>query len=139
MYKRALTQIISKRLHEPRRFVQVITGPRQVGKTTAIHQVLAELQAPSHYAAADLPAPPATEWIAQQLELARMECRAGVPAVLVLDEVQRISHWSIEVKRLWDEDARQKRPLHVVILGSSALLVQRGLEDSLAGRFEVIR
>jgi predicted AAA+ superfamily ATPase len=139
MYKRALTQIISKRLHEPRRFVQVIAGPRQVGKTTAIQQVLADLQRPSHYAAADLPAPPATEWIAQQWELARMKCRPGVPAVLVLDEVQRIAHWSLEVKRLWDEDARQKRPLHVVILGSSALLVQHGLDESLAGRFELIR
>jgi predicted AAA+ superfamily ATPase len=59
--------------------------------------------------------------------------------VLVLDEVRRVSHWSIEVKRLWDEDTRLKRRLHVVILGSSALLVQRGLEESLAGRFEVIR
>lgn len=139
MYQRDLTTVLSKRLQEPRRFVQVITGPRQVGKTTAIQQVLAELAMPSHYAAADLPAPPATEWIAQQWELARMQCNAKAPAILVLDEVQRVSHWSIEVKRLWDEDARLKRRLHVVILGSSALLVQRGLEESLAGRFEVIR
>lgn len=139
MYKRDITIVISKRLREPRRFVQVITGPRQVGKTTAIQQVLAELGIPSHYAAADLPAPPATEWIAQQWERARMRCQGGEPAVLVLDEVQRISHWSIEVKRLWDEDTRLKRALHVVILGSSALLVQRGLDESLAGRFEVVR
>ncbi|MBI4597633.1 MAG: ATP-binding protein [Candidatus Omnitrophica bacterium] len=139
MYKRDITKIISHRLGEPRRFVQVITGPRQVGKTTAIQQVLSELTMPSHYAAADLPAPPATEWIAQQWDRARMQCHAGAPAVLVLDEVQRVSHWSIEVKRLWDEDARLKRQLHVVILGSSSLLVQRGLEESLAGRFEVIR
>ena len=139
MYKRDLTILISRRLQEPRRFVQVITGPRQVGKTTAIQQVLDELSMPSHYAAADLPAPPATEWIAQQWELARMRAPAGAPAVLVLDEVQRVSHWSIEVKRLWDEDTRRKRRLHVVILGSSALLVQRGLEESLAGRFELIR
>ena len=139
MYKRDITSTLSRRLQEPRRFVQVITGPRQVGKTTAIQQVLAELNIPAHYAAADLPAPPATEWIAQQWELARMRCQAGAPAVLVLDEVQRISHWSLEVKRLWDEDARRKLPLHVVILGSSALLVHRGLEESLAGRFEVIR
>ncbi|MDP3722632.1 MAG: AAA family ATPase, partial [Candidatus Omnitrophota bacterium] len=109
MYKRTLTTIISKRLQEPRRFVQVITGPRQVGKTTAIQQVLEALSMPSHYAAADLPAPPATEWIAQQWELARMHGNAGAPAVLVLDEVQRVSHWSIEVKRLWDEDTRLKR------------------------------
>lgn len=139
MYQRAITHLLHKRLHEPRRFVQVITGPRQTGKTTAIHQVLGKLDYPSHYAAADLPAPPETTWIAQQWELARMKCAAGAPAVLVLDEVQRISHWSLEVKRLWDEDTRLRQPLRVVILGSSALLVQRGLEESLAGRFEIIR
>ncbi|MBI3009395.1 MAG: AAA family ATPase, partial [Candidatus Omnitrophica bacterium] len=92
MYKREITSTLSRRLQEPRRFVQVITGPRQVGKTTAIQQVLAELSIPAHYAAADLPAPPATEWIAQQWELARMRCQAHAPAVLVLDEVQRIPH-----------------------------------------------
>ena len=139
MYKRDITTLISKRLHEPRRFMQVITGPRQVGKTTAIHQVLKELEGSSHYAAADVPAPPETAWIARQWEHARLKCVTGQPAVLVLDEVQRISHWSIEVKRLWDEDTRLGHPLHVVILGSSALLVQRGLEESLAGRFEIIR
>ncbi len=119
--------------------MQVITGPRQVGKTTAIQQVLREVDVPSHYAAADLPAPPAAEWITQQWQLARMQGSAQTPAVLVLDEVQRVSHWSLEVKRLWDEDARAGRQLHVVILGSSALLVQRGLDESLAGRFELIR
>ena len=139
MYKRDLVNIIRKRLQEPRHFVQVITGPRQVGKTTAIHQVLEELATPSHYAAADLPAPPPTEWIAQQWELARRKIAGKHPAVLVLDEVQRIAHWSIEVKRLWDEDTRLKHPLHVVILGSSSWLVQRGLEESLAGRFELMR
>ena len=139
MYKRDITHLISTRLHESRRFVQVITGPRQVGKTTAIQQVLKELEWPSHYAAADLPAPPETTWIAQQWELARMKCATRQPAVLVLDEVQRIAHWSLEVKRLWDEDTRQGRALRVVILGSSALLVQRGLDESLAGRFEILR
>lgn len=119
--------------------MQVITGPRQVGKTTAIQQVLQELAWPSHYAVADVPAPPETTWIATQWEAARKWCAAQAPAILVLDEVQRIAHWSIEVKRLWDEDTRLGRPLHVVILGSSALLVQRGLDESLAGRFEIIR
>ncbi len=85
MYQRDITHIISQRLQEPRRFVQVITGPRQVGKTTAIQQVLAQLQMPAHYAAADLPAPPAMEWIAQQWELARRTSNAQTPAVLVLE------------------------------------------------------
>ncbi|MBI5124348.1 MAG: ATP-binding protein, partial [Candidatus Omnitrophica bacterium] len=60
-------------------------------------------------------------------------------AILVLDEIQKISNWSAEVKRLWDEDTRRDINIKVVILGSSALLIQKGLVESLAGRFEVIR
>ncbi len=139
MYKREITKTIRERLREKRRFLQVIVGPRQVGKTTAIQQVVAESGLPNHYAVADLPAPPATEWISRQWELARMKLKGSTPAVLVLDEIQKISHWSTEVKRLWDEDTRFKRALHVALLGSSSLLIQKGLEESLAGRFEMIR
>jgi len=138
-YKREATRTIGKRLKEERRFLQVIIGPRQVGKTTAIQQVLDESRFPSHYAAADFPAPPPLEWISRHWELARMKLNGSTPAVLVLDEVQKISHWSNEVKRLWDEDTRFKRPLLVVLLGSSSLLIQKGLDESLAGRFEMIR
>ena len=59
-------------------------------------------------------------------------------AVLVFDEIQKISGWSETVKRLWDEDTRAKRPLKVVLLGSAPLLIARGLTESLAGRFEVL-
>ncbi|MBI3614907.1 MAG: ATP-binding protein [Candidatus Omnitrophica bacterium] len=119
--------------------MQVILGPRQVGKTTAIQQVLSKLDTPHHYAAADLPAPPPTEWISRQWDLARAKVSGRHPAILVLDEVQKISHWSTEVKRLWDEDARAGRELRVALLGSSSLLIQKGLTESLAGRFELIR
>ena len=138
-YKREIFETVAKRLKEKRHFLQVIIGPRQVGKTTAIQQILADGNVPSHYAAADLPAPPATEWISRQWELARLKQAGQAPAVLVLDEIQKIAHWSTEVKRLWDEDTRVRRPLHVVLLGSSSLLIQKGLEESLAGRFELIR
>jgi hypothetical protein len=140
MYKRKVIDLVIRRLRDERRFVQVILGPRQVGKTTAIHQILEELQIlPAHYAAADLPAPPPTGWIAVQWETARSKTGNLTPAVLVLDEIQKISHWSTEVKRLWDEDTRAGRPLHVVLLGSSSLLIQKGLDETLAGRFEIIR
>lgn len=139
MYKRIMVASIIKRLKEKRRFIQVIIGPRQVGKTTAIHQVIKEIGIPFHYAAADLPAPPDTGWIARQWELARMKTGNSGMTVLVLDEVQKIAHWPNEVKRLWDEDERLGRPIHVVLLGSSSLLIQKGLDESLAGRFELIR
>ena len=59
--------------------------------------------------------------------------------VLALDEVQKIPDWSEAVKGLWDADRRANRPMHVVLLGSSTLLMQQGLSESLAGRFELIR
>lgn len=138
-FKRDTTNILAERLREKRWFIQVITGPRQVGKTTAIQQILQETGASSHYAVADLPAPPPIEWIAQQWDLARMKLRENRPVILVLDEVQKISDWSTEVKRLWDEDTRLDNNIKVVILGSSSLLIQKGLNESLAGRFEVNR
>ena len=138
-FKRDITSTITQRLREERRFIQVIIGPRQVGKTTAIHQALKEISIPHHYAAADLPAPPPFEWISRQWESARMKLKDKSEAILVLDEVQKIFDWSTEVKRLWDEDTRKGDNIKVVILGSSALLIQKGLNESLAGRFEVIR
>ncbi len=126
------------RLAETRRFIQVVTGPRQVGKTTAVHQVLEEWRGPSHYSTADLPAPPQPAWIEQQWETARLRAKGRQPVVLVLDEVQKVSRWSEIVKRLWDEDTRHRRDIRVILLGSSALLVQAGLTESLAGRFELL-
>lgn len=81
------------------------------------------------------------EWISAQWEKARLHARAGSgpPAVLSLDEIQKIPNWSESVKRLWGEDTRSRLPLHVVLLGSAPLLNQRGLAESLAGRFEIIR
>lgn len=139
MHKRPMTEIIAKRLKEKKCFIQVILGPRQVGKTTAIHQVLKDISMPSHYAAADLPAPPETAWIARQWELARMKLTGDRPVVLVLDEIQKVAHWSGEVKRLWEEDNRLGNNIHVALLGSSSLLIQKGLDESMAGRFEIVR
>ena len=138
-FKRDITNTITQRLKEKRNFIQVISGPRQVGKTTAIQQVLKDIDTPYHYAAADLPAPPPAEWIVQQWDLGRRKAINKKSVILVLDEVQKISNWSEEVKRLWDEDSREDIDLKVVILGSSALLIQKGLTESLAGRFEIIR
>jgi len=139
IFKRDITVTIAQRLKENRNFIQVISGPRQVGKTTAIRQVLEEIGVSYHYAAADLPAPPPVEWIGQQWDTGRRKALNEKSAILILDEIQKISSWSEEVKRLWDEDTRQGIDLKVVLLGSSSLLIQKGLTESLAGRFEVIR
>jgi len=137
VYKRQLNRLLLERLTEPRRFMQVLAGPRQVGKTTSILQVLDDLHVPSHYASADAPTLQGTTWIEQQWEIGRLKTgKKG--GVLVIDEVQKIPGWSNVVKMLWDDDSRHKRLLHVILLGSSPLLLQTGLTESLSGRFEII-
>jgi predicted AAA+ superfamily ATPase len=136
-YRRPQAKVLARRLAEPRRFIQVGAGPRQVGKTTLVQQVVDAARAPVQFASADEPTLRGAEWIDQQWETARL--MAGKrDAVLVIDEVQKVTGWSETVKRLWDEDSRKRRPVKVVLLGSAPLLVQRGLSESLAGRFETL-
>jgi len=140
-FRRDYAAVLAARLGEPRRFLHVVAGPRQVGKTTLVQQVLAEIDRPSVFVSADEPALRDTAWLGAQWERARLVAKdAGKRgAVLALDEAQKVSGWSKAVKRLWDEDARARLPLRVVLLGSEPLLVQRGLAESLAGRFEILR
>jgi uncharacterized protein len=138
-YRRPQATVLTERLAEPRRFVQVVAGPRQVGKSTLVQQVTGELSLPVRYASADEPTLRSADWINQQWEAARLEATGKAGAVLVLDEIQKIPAWSETVKRLWDEDTRKKRPLKVVLLGSAPLLIAQGLTESLAGRFETLR
>jgi len=137
MFKRPVYNVIFERVSEPRRFMQVLSGPRQTGKTTLACQLIDCIKMPSHYASADEPTLKSTSWIEQQWEAARSKARTG-KALLVLDEVQKIPGWSETVKRLWDEDSADGLSLYVIVLGSLPILVQSGLTESLAGRFEVI-
>jgi len=132
---------LGKRLREPRRFLQVVAGARQVGKTTLVRQVLSELGRPYHYVSADEPTLRDTAWLIAQWEAARLIAHdAGASGtVLAVDEVQKISGWSETVKRLWDEDTIRGAPLQVVLMDSAPLLLQGGLSESLAGRFEQSR
>ncbi|MDD5655831.1 MAG: AAA family ATPase [Elusimicrobia bacterium] len=130
---RIVPKSIKKHWNDPKGLIQVLTGPRQVGKTTAaLH-----LMDPAHtvYADADLPMPPTPEFIVQHWRQARM-----LPTnerTLILDEVQKIPRWSEVVKQMWEEDRRSGTVLRVCLLGSSALLLESGLAESLTGRFEV--
>ena len=139
-YERFEAATLAARLAEPRRFIQVVAGARQVGKTTLVQQVLARLDAVSIFVSADEPTLADVAWLAAQWERARAAAATpgGTGVVLVLDEVQKIPAWSESVKRLWDEDSRARRPLKVVLLGSAPLLMQQGLTESLAGRFEIV-
>jgi uncharacterized protein len=136
-YIRPQAGTLRDRLSEPRRFIQVVAGPRQVGKTTLVRQVTSELDVPVWSATADEPTLRGRGWIAEEWEYARIEA-GGRSGVLVIDEVQKAEGWAESVKRLWDEDTAAGRDLHVVLLGSAPWLIEQGLTESLAGRFEVL-
>ena len=135
-YERRIVNDIIEALNRKLPLLQVMVGPRQVGKTTAAGQVVKRLGWPSVLASADaiLPQPP--EWIENQWRLARAKASAAQTRVLlVLDEIQKVHGWSEVVKHLWDEDRASGCMVCPLLLGSSALLVQHGLTESLAGRF----
>jgi predicted AAA+ superfamily ATPase len=139
-FERKIVAQITARLLEPRRFIQVVTGPRQTGKTTAITQALVHVGLPYRFVSVDRQASMSLEWLEAEWRIARSLIDNEHPsAVLVLDEIQNIPQWSGTVKALWDEDARSKLDLRILVSGSSSLLLQKGLSESLMGRFEVVR
>jgi len=125
-------------MQEPRRFLQVIMGPRQVGKTILVTQLAAQLKMDYYFVSADSVAASNATWLTQQWETARIKLaqQEATEFLLVIDEIQKIDNWSETVKLLWDTDTRNNLNLKVILLGSSRLLLQQGLTESLAGRFE---
>jgi predicted AAA+ superfamily ATPase len=137
MFKRKLVSQLIERLEEPRSFIQIVVGPRQTGKTTAVLQALEELDKQTHFVSADDPNFISSEWLRNEWAQARALTPKG-ECILVIDEIQKINNWSSIVKLLWDEDNRMSVPLKVVLTGSSTLLLQKGLAESLMGRFEML-
>lgn len=119
--------------------MQVLVGPRQVGKTTLVEQLLHASNVPYHFISADGVANSNNSWLEQQWEVARQRFRQSGTSefILAIDEIQKIAHWSETVKAQWDSDTRNKVTLKVILLGSSRLLLQQGLTESLMGRFEL--
>ncbi len=139
MFQRPHFQILARRLDEPRSVIQVLAGPRQVGKTTLVGQLLSASNTPSYNISADGTTNANAAWLDQQWETARIKYRQSEASefTLAVDEIQKIPNWSETVKANWDTDTRTKTPIKVVLLGSSRLLLQQGLTESLAGRFEL--
>ena len=110
-FQRTLVDDLEKAVRRDQQLLQVVIGPRQVGKTTAVQQLLERLKQPSHVAAADTALPPGPEWIESHWSTAMsLPAEAEAPAILVLDEIQKVRGWSEVVKRLWDETVRARRP-----------------------------
>lgn len=167
-FQRLHVQTLKTRLQEVPRFITIVAGPRQVGKTTLVRQAIedrahrfvsvdpagepwtrsmaASARGFHDYETADIDgAPRNAAWLIRTWQAARAECEAYLernpeqPFVFVLDEIQKIPRWPDTVKGLWDADRARGLPMHVVLLGSSPLLIQKGLTESLTGRYELIR
>ena len=140
MFKRSHFNTLDSRLREKRQFIQVVMGPRQVGKSTMVKQVLSQIDIPFIRFTADNVPATNTSWISECWDSARaqMKIEGNMDFILVIDEVQKILGWSEVVKKEWDEDTFNDVNLKVVLLGSSRVMIDKGLADSLAGRFERI-
>lgn len=141
MYKKKEYQIIKGRLEEPRKFIQVVMGARQIGKSTVVKQVLKDLDAPFQFYSADNVPATNSAWISDCWSAVRSlkKSNGWQSAVLVIDEIQKIANWSEVVKKEWDSDSFNDIDIKVLLLGSSRVLLEKGLSESLAGRFEEIR
>ena len=141
MYKRAEYQKIKSRLEEGRTFIQVVMGARQIGKSTVVKQVLKDLSLPYQFYSADNVPATNTAWISNCWAATRSlkENNGWESVILVIDEIQKIANWSEVVKKEWDDDTFHDRNIKVLLLGSSRVLLEKGLSESLAGRFEEIR
>lgn len=137
-FERRIVATIKERINEQRKFIQIVIGPRQTGKTTAVSQALEGYTHP--YLMVEATKGESTaDWLRAQWYLARNQLAGSVnAALLIIDEIQYVPNWSAVVKTLWDEDTRSKNDLRVLLTGSSATLIQEGLNESLAGRFELI-
>jgi predicted AAA+ superfamily ATPase len=160
-YQRKEVRTLLDWLSEPPRFLIFVAGPRQVGKTTLVHDALSQYGRNNyHFIPVDQPdvpripglnsaeevaydqdaSPRDAAWLVRQWQRARAAARESTDGhILVLDEIQKIQSWSEVVKGLWDADRAEKLKLHVVLLGSSPLLMQKGMSESLTGRYELIR
>ena len=141
MYRRAEYQVITDRIKEPRKFIQVVMGARQTGKSTVVKQVLMDLDLPYQFFSADNVPATNRAWISDCWAAVRSlkESREWECVILVIDEIQKIADWSEVVKKEWDDDTFHDCNIKVLLLGSSRVLLEKGLSESLAGRFEEIR
>lgn len=116
------------------RFIQVLLGPRQVGKTTSLLANLKANYKPDEYFYENCDA--MTTTYDRLLEVWDQTIEGKI---LVLDEIQKIPQWSEYIKKFWDENKRKRIPTKCILLGSSSLNLQSGLTESLTGRFELTR
>jgi len=132
-------ELILGRLAEPAPGrIQLMAGPRQVGKTTLLLEIAERRRSTAIYAAADAPeAALPGFWQRLWLRAEELAAREG-GAVVLLDEAHILPDWATRLKSEWDRLRRKRLPIHVVATGSSSLRLATDSRESLAGRFELI-
>jgi predicted AAA+ superfamily ATPase len=140
MFQRGVLQEIKNRIFEPRKFIQVLVGPRQVGKTTIIKQLLSQISMAHYFVTADDLFTADNTWIRREWNNVRLQLQQSEKKeiLFIIDEIQKVPNWSEVVKKEWDADSFSDINIKVILLGSSRLLIQKGLTESLAGRYELI-
>lgn len=133
--KRNFIDMLQNHLKEEQPLIQILLGPRQVGKTTGVLQLVKTYTGPWHYCSADAVMQATDHWILEQWQEALLK---GTHTLLIIDEIQNIPNWSDTIKKLWDEQSLKKTALKLILLGSSSLSLSKGISESLAGRFEMI-
>ena len=129
-------RLLGERLREPAPGrIQLLTGPRQVGKTTLLLELARQFGEAAVYMAGDEPDAALPGFWERCWTETEARAQRGT-AVLLLDEIHHLPDWAARLKGQWDRLRRQHLPLHVVATGSSALRVATGSRESLAGRFE---
>lgn len=138
--ERSHLKTLLSRMSEPRKFIQVILGPRQIGKTTLVKQLMNQMNKPSVFYSADNQIENGADWINMVWQSTRFKQtqEESKEFILIIDEIQKIPNWSEAIKKYWDEDTWNNTNIKVILLGSSRLLIQQGLTESLAGRFETL-
>lgn len=127
-------QILKKRMQDPSPLMQFVVGPRQVGKTTGVEQFLRTQTGPTHYVLAEGELGPDSTWLRLQWQKAQSQ-----KSLLVIDEIQKVDHWAETLKSLWDHDKKNRQKTKCIFLGSSSLSLKKGMTESLAGRYELLR
>ncbi len=135
-YSAVLTELRARITEPVPGRVQILTGPRQVGKTHMLLELADGLGERAIYAAADSPAAALAGWWEAQWQRAEAVAAGKGPAVLMIDEIQHVPRWSARLKAAYDRIVRERLPIHVLVSGSSSLRLGRGARESMAGRFE---
>ncbi len=130
---------LARRLAEPAPGrIQLLAGPRQVGKTTLLLELAERHGKVAIYAAADGPEAALPGFWERLWSRAEGTASTEGRALVLLDEAHVLHDWAGHLKREWDRLRRGKLPVQVVATGSSALRLAHGSRESLAGRFERI-